>query len=353
MPAGIVTSRRSPADEGEEDLVDDGGDGVLVTGPEQELVAEQVDGKGRDARGDVVFYLAALGRSLEDGRHDLVSGLEGLLLVTVYTGDEERSRAIGVFTATLTAGGALGLVLGGVLTTTLGWRWCLYVNVAVSLIAIIGGPRVLPAVAGRREVRIDLMSAVLASAGMAALVYGLGEAGSAGWGSDAVAGSLAVAAVALAAFVIRQVGKPDRLLPLRVVADRDRGGALLAMIVNSLSTFGMLLILTYQLQTVMGYSALRTGLALIPFAIGTARPPVATSRSSSPPRSSKASGPASAGRRSSAPPSGACSPATPGPRRPLTAPPASSARPSAPRCSAPSPPPRPSPTSPPTRGRPP
>jgi MFS family permease len=270
MPAGIVTSRRSPADEGEEDLVDDGGDGVLVTGPEQELVAEQVDGKGRDARGDVVFYLAALGRSLEDGRHDLVSGLEGLLLVTVYTGDEERSRAIGVFTATLTAGGALGLVLGGVLTTTLGWRWCLYVNVAVSLIAIIGGPRVLPAVAGRREVRIDLMSAVLASAGMAALVYGLGEAGSAGWGSDAVAGSLAVAAVALAAFVIRQVGKPDRLLPLRVVADRDRGGALLAMIVNSLSTFGMLLILTYQLQTVMGYSALRTGLALIPFAIGTA-----------------------------------------------------------------------------------
>ena len=199
----------------------------------------------------------------------LVSSTKSLL-VTVYTGDEERSRAIGVFTATLTAGGALGLVLGGVLTTTLGWRWCLYVNVAVSLVAIIGGPRVLPAVAGRREVRIDLAGAVLASAGMAALVYGLGEAGSAGWGSGAVAGALAGAAVALAAFAIRQAGKPDRLLPLRVVADRNRGGALLAMIVNSLSTFGLLLILTYQLQTVMGYSALRTGLALIPFAVGAA-----------------------------------------------------------------------------------
>jgi hypothetical protein len=129
---------------------------------------------------------------------------------------------------------------------------------------------VLPAVAGRREARVDLTSAVLASAGMAALVYGLGEAGSAGWGSGAVAGSLAGAAVALAAFVIRQVGKPDPLLPLRVVADRNRGGALLAMIVNSLSTFGLLLILTYQLQTVMGYSALWTGVALIPFAIGAA-----------------------------------------------------------------------------------
>lgn len=199
----------------------------------------------------------------------LVSSTKSLL-VTVYTGEEERSRAIGIFTATLTAGAAFGLILGGVLTTGLGWRWCLYVNVPVSLVAIIGGPKVLPAVAGRRDVRIDLTSAVLASAGMAALVYGLGEAASAGWGSGQVAGSLGGAAAALAVFVARQAGKPSRLLPLRVVCDRNRGGALLAMIVNSLSTFGMMLILTYQLQTVMGYAALRTGLALLPFAIGAA-----------------------------------------------------------------------------------
>jgi EmrB/QacA subfamily drug resistance transporter len=199
----------------------------------------------------------------------LVSSTKSLL-VTVYTGDEERSRAIGIFTAANAAGGAIGLVLGGALTTALGWRWCMYVNVAVSLVAIIGGPRVLPAVAGRREIRIDLASAVLASAGMAALVYGLGEAASAGWGSGQVAGSLAGAAVALAVFAARQARKPNTLLPLRVVRDRNRGGALLAMIVNNLSTFGMMLILTYQLQTVMGYSALRTGLALLPFAIGAA-----------------------------------------------------------------------------------
>ena len=101
-------------------------------------------------------------------------------------------------------------------------------------------------------------------------MYGLGEAASVGWGSGQVAGSLAGAAIALAAFVTRQVGKPNPLLPLRVICDRNRGGALLAMIANNLSTFGMLLILTYQLQTVMGYSALRTGLALLPFAIGAA-----------------------------------------------------------------------------------
>jgi len=85
---------------------------------------------------------------------------------------------------------------------------------------------------------------VLASAGMAALVCGLGEAASAGWGSGQVAGPLAGAAVALAVFAARQARKPNTLLPLRVVRDRNRGGALLAMIVNNLSTFGMMLILT-------------------------------------------------------------------------------------------------------------
>jgi EmrB/QacA subfamily drug resistance transporter len=199
----------------------------------------------------------------------LVSSTKSLL-VTVYTGDEERARAIGIFSATIASGAAAGLIMGGVLTTELSWRWCLYVNVAVSLIAIIAGPRVLPALPARREVRIDLPSVLLASAGIAALVYGLGEAASAGWGSGQVVSSLATAAAALAGFVVRQVGHPNRLLPLRVVCERNRGGALMALIVNSLSTFGMLLILTYQLQVVMGYSALRTGLALVPFTIGAA-----------------------------------------------------------------------------------
>ncbi len=129
----------------------------------------------------------------------------------------------------------------------------------------------LPALPARREVRIDLPSALLASAGMAALVYGLGEAASAGWGSGQVIGSLATAAAALAGFACRQVGKPATGCSRCVwSADRNRGGALIALIVNSLSTFGMMLILTYQLQAVMGYSALRTGLALVPFAIGAA-----------------------------------------------------------------------------------
>lgn len=189
------------------------------------------------------------------------------LLVTVYPGEDQRARVMGIFSATMASGGALGLVLGGVLTSALSWRWCLYLNVALSLLVLVGGPRVLPALRGNRRVRIDLHSVVCAAAGMGALVYALGEAASAGWGSAQIISSLAVAAVTLTVFVARQIGHTDRLLPLRVVLDRNRGWAMTGLIVNGVSTYGMMLILTYQLQSVMGYSALQTGLALIPFAI--------------------------------------------------------------------------------------
>jgi EmrB/QacA subfamily drug resistance transporter len=199
----------------------------------------------------------------------LVSSTKSLL-VTVYSEEHERAKVLGVFTATLTAGLAVGLVLGGVITSILGWRWCLYLNLIFSAFAIVGAPRVLPQLPGRREVRIDLPSVGFASLGMVGLVYGLGQAASAGWSSARVVGSLAAAVMLLGGFVARQFGHNDRLLPLRVVSERNRGWGMVALIVNALSTFAMMLILTYQLQSVMGYSALKTGLALVPFALGAA-----------------------------------------------------------------------------------
>jgi MFS family permease len=170
----------------------------------------------------------------------------------------------------LTAGMALGLILGGLLTSGLGWRWCLYINVVVCLFAVPGALRVLPSIPSRPAVRLDSVSALLCSLGMVGLVYGLGEATSTGWGSAQVVGSLLLAGAASIVFVARQARLPRGLLPLRVVRDRTRGGALLAMIVNGLSTVGMMLILTFQLQTVLHYSPLRTGLILIPFALAAA-----------------------------------------------------------------------------------
>ena len=199
----------------------------------------------------------------------LVSSTKSLL-VTVYRDEQERARALGIFTATLTAGLGAGLVLGGVITSTLSWRWCLYLNLAFSAFVILVAPRRLPPSPRRAEVRIDLLSVLLAGAGMTGLVYGLGEAAAAGWGAARVAGSLAAAVLLLGGFVLRQRGHTGRLLPLRVISDRNRGWGMATLIVNALSTFAMMLILTYQLQSVLGWSALQTGLALVPFAAGAA-----------------------------------------------------------------------------------
>jgi len=199
----------------------------------------------------------------------LVSSTKSLL-ATVYSDEHERARAMSIFGATLTAGMAAGLILGGVLTSGLGWRWCLYINLVVAVLVVPGALRMLPELPARPVVAPDLVSVVLCAAGMVALVYGLGEVTSVGWGSALVVGSLAGSVAMLAAFTLRQVGRPNGLLPLRVIGDRNRAGALVAMVFNGLSTVGLMLMLTYQLQTVLRYSPLGTGIALIPFALAAA-----------------------------------------------------------------------------------
>jgi EmrB/QacA subfamily drug resistance transporter len=215
---------------------------------------------------DAAVLIAA--RAIEGAFGALLVSSTKSLLVTVYSGEKERARAIGIFTATLTAGAAVGLVLGGVLTSLISWRWCLYVNLPVSL-AVLTASSILPAIPARPEVRFDLLGAGLICGGMVALVYGLGAAASDGWGSGTVIWPLAVATALIATFGLRAAKVPGSLLPPRIVADRDRGGALLALVFNSLSTFGMMLILTFQLQSVLGYSPLVTGLCLAPFMVTT------------------------------------------------------------------------------------
>ena len=210
------------------------------------------------------------GRALQGAFAALLVSSTKSLLITVYREERQRVRAIGVFSATLTAGAAVGLVLGGLLTGELGWRWCLYVNVALSVFVITGIARVLPPLPSHPDIKLDMTSALLSCGGMVALVYGLGEAASRGWSSAVVIGTLTAAVALLVAFVIRQARTAHPLLPLRIVVDRNRGGALIALVFNALSTFGMMLILTYQLQGVMAYSPLASGLALLPFALAAA-----------------------------------------------------------------------------------
>jgi EmrB/QacA subfamily drug resistance transporter len=192
------------------------------------------------------------------------------LLVTTYTDPRRRAMALGVFGAVLVGGLSLGFVVGGVLTSYLSWRWCLFINVPVALIAGAGALRFLPAVAGHREVRLDIFGALLACASMGLLVYGLSLAATSGWSSLSTTLYLIAGLVFLAAFLVWQGLSRRPLLPPRILTDRSRAGAFIALALSTIANLGALLILTYQLQAVMRDSALISGVALIPFAAAVA-----------------------------------------------------------------------------------
>lgn len=186
------------------------------------------------------------------------------LLAVMFTDARERAKAFAVFGAIAGSGAAVGLVLGGTLAEYLDWRWCLYVNVPVAVIAAAGGYAFLPDLPGRGRQRLDILGALLASGGLVALVYGCTEAVGRGWGSPVVLGLLGGAVVLLGAFVWRQARVSAPLLPLRILRDRDRAGSYLAMGLGLAGLLGLLLFLTYYLQVVLGYSPIRAGLAFLP-----------------------------------------------------------------------------------------
>src|ERR1700720_3233130 len=194
------------------------------------------------------------------------------LITTNFPEGEERNRAFGVYAAMAGAGSAVGLLLGGVLTTYASWRWVLFVNVPIGIVVAAAAPRVL-AESTRRPGRIDVGGAVTGTGGVALLVYGLSKAatGSDGvshWGDAQVLVSLVASVVLLVAFVLIEMRSPHPLLPMRVLADRNRSGAYLIMLCVSTGLFGLFFFLTLFIQTVLGYSAIRSGIAYLPFAVG-------------------------------------------------------------------------------------
>ena len=192
------------------------------------------------------------------------------LLTTTFTDPTERGKAFSVYAAIAGMGGAIGLLLGGALTETLGWRWCLFVSIAFAVPAALAGARLLVHVPATSRPKLDLLGVLLASSGLLALVFGLSRAESDGWGDTATVVSLALSAPLLIAFVAWQRRAPQPLLPLRVVADRDRGGSFLAIAFATAGLFGVFLFLTYYLQVTKGFSAMETGLAFLPISFSIA-----------------------------------------------------------------------------------
>ncbi|WP_236795831.1 MFS transporter [Amycolatopsis sp. GM8] len=186
------------------------------------------------------------------------------LLTTTFTDVKERGRAFGIFGAIVGAGAAIGLLLGGVLTEYLNWRWCMYVNIVFAVIALIGAMTLLVHRPSEHRPKLDLPGTVAASGGLFALVYGFSNAETHDWSSALVWGFLAAGVVLLIAFVVLQNRTKHPLLPLRVVLDRNRGGAYLAVFMLGIGMFGIFLFLTYYLQQNLGFSPVTSGVAFLP-----------------------------------------------------------------------------------------
>ncbi|KMO98915.1 Puromycin resistance protein pur8 [Streptomyces roseus] len=186
------------------------------------------------------------------------------LLTTTFAAPAERAKAFGVFGSLAASGGAVGLLLGGVLTEHLSWRSTMYVNLLFAAAAVTGGLLWLKRPAPSAPPRLDLPGTVLASAGLFCLVYGLATAGPRGWQSAHTLGFLVMAVLLLVGFVWWQRRSAHPLLPLRIVLDRVRGAALIAVFITGVGMFGVFLFLTYYLQHTRGYSPARTGLAFMP-----------------------------------------------------------------------------------------
>ncbi len=185
-------------------------------------------------------------------------------LVSTFRDPRERGRAFGVFGSVAGGGGAVGLILGGVLTQYFSWRWTLYVNLIPAVIAVAGALAYMQTNRPDTRPRMDWAGAVLASSGLFALVFGFSHAEVAGWSAALTIGSLVAGVILLAAFVFAESRVSQPLLPLRVVLDRARGGSYISVGLTGIAVFGIFLFLTYYLQAIKGYSPLTSGLAFLP-----------------------------------------------------------------------------------------
>ena len=212
------------------------------------------------------WLLAA--RAVQGAGGAIVAPTALALIATTFPEGPPRNRAMGVYAAMSGAGGAAGLIAGGLLVTYASWRWVLFVNVPIGIAVALGALVVLPG-AGRRPGRLDLPGAITGTGGVAALVYGLSNAatspdGTSHWGDPKVVTALTVGAVLLAAFALVETRSREALLPVRLLRQRDRLGANLIMLGVGTAIFGVFFFVTLFVQDVWGYSALRTGVAFLP-----------------------------------------------------------------------------------------
>jgi EmrB/QacA subfamily drug resistance transporter len=190
------------------------------------------------------------------------------IVTTLFEDGAERNKALGAWGAVAGSAGAAGVLLGGILTDGLGWEWVLWVNVPVSLIALVLTPRLVPESRSESATRhFDAAGAVTITAGLSLLAYALLDASSSGWGSAKIIGLLALSVALIAAFVATELRSAAPLIPFRIFRLRTLTGANVVGILLGASLFSMFFFISLYMQQVLGYSPIHAGLSYLPLAI--------------------------------------------------------------------------------------
>ena len=185
------------------------------------------------------------------------------LITSSFSEGRERTRALGIYTAVAMGGGSLGLVLGGVITEWVSWRWVLFINVPIGIAVALAAPLFLTE-SQPQPGRFDVAGALTSTAGMTALVYGFIRAASDGWSDGVALSAFAAAIVLLGLFILNESRARQPITPLRLFADRGRAGAYVARLLLVAGMFGMFFFLTQFVQDILGFSPLRAGISFLP-----------------------------------------------------------------------------------------
>jgi EmrB/QacA subfamily drug resistance transporter len=231
---------------------------ALITGLIGFALASAVGGAA------VNFTMLVLARTVQGAFGALLAPSVLALLTTTFTDPDERGKAFGIYGAIAGAGGALGLLLGGLLTSYASWRWTLFVNLLFAATATAGALLWLERDDGVDADPMDLPGLLLVASGLFCLVFGFSHAETTSWHNPFTIGFLVSGVVLLSGFAYVESTSDHPLLPPRVVLSRTRGGSLLVMLFAGVGSFGVFLFLTYYLQTILRFSPVKTGIAFLP-----------------------------------------------------------------------------------------
>jgi EmrB/QacA subfamily drug resistance transporter len=235
-------------------------------GRKRTLIIGLVGFAGASAIGgaSVNFPMLVTARTVQGAFGALLAPSVLALLTTTFTDFRERGKAFAIYGGIAGAGGALGLLLGGILTSYASWRWTLYINLVFAAVATVGALLWLKNDKAADREPLDIPGLLLVTSGLFCLVYGFSHAETTAWSNPFTIGFLVFGVILLVGFAFLEFRAPYPLLPPRVIQNRTRGGSMLAMLFASMGLFGVFLFLTYYLQEILKFSPVKTGIAFLP-----------------------------------------------------------------------------------------